>query len=247
MPWAVVTGASRGIGQATAMRLAHDGWDIVAHYHNNLEGVESTAAVVEGMQRQVHVVQADFGDRDSALACVDECWKLSGGVDAWVHLAGVDLLTGSNAKLPFEWKLELATRVDLHGTIFACREVGQRMFERGQGSIVTIGWDQSATGMDGDSGQMFAAVKAGVAGFSRSLAKSLAPKVRINCVAPGWIKTAWGEQASADWQSRVLSETPLRRWGEPDDVAAAIAFLVSRQAGFLTGQTFNVNGGVVCT
>ncbi len=101
--------------------------------------------------------------------------------------------------------------------------------------------------MEGDSGQLFAAVKAAVMAFSRSLAKSLAPTVRVNCVAPGWIRTAWGEHASPIWQERVMEETPLKRWGEPQDIADTVAFLVSQQASFLTGQTLMVNGGVVMT
>jgi 3-oxoacyl-[acyl-carrier protein] reductase len=82
-------------------------------------------------------------------------------------------------------------------------------------------------------------------GFTRSLAVSLAPAVRVNCIAPGWIRTAWGESASAAWQERVIREIPLRRWGAPEDVARLARFLVSRDASFLTGQVINVNGGAV--
>jgi NAD(P)-dependent dehydrogenase (short-subunit alcohol dehydrogenase family) len=99
--------------------------------------------------------------------------------------------------------------------------------------------------MEGDSGQMFGATKAAVMAFSKSLAVSLAPQVRVNCLAPGWIRTAWGEGASAQWQERVQRETPLRRWGTPADVAAAARWLVSPSAAFITGQVVRINGGVV--
>jgi 3-oxoacyl-[acyl-carrier protein] reductase len=99
--------------------------------------------------------------------------------------------------------------------------------------------------MEGDSGELFAATKGAIMAFTRSLALSLAPTVRVNALAPGWIKTAWGESASAAWQVRALRETPLARWGTPDDVAHAARFLVSPDAAFLTGQVLRVNGGAV--
>jgi NAD(P)-dependent dehydrogenase (short-subunit alcohol dehydrogenase family) len=99
--------------------------------------------------------------------------------------------------------------------------------------------------MEGDSGQLFAAAKAAVIGFSKSLAKSLAPEVRVNVLAPGWIRTSWGEGASEIWQERVRRETPLGRWGTPEDVAAAAVWLCSPAACFVTGQVIRVNGGAV--
>ena len=97
--------------------------------------------------------------------------------------------------------------------------------------------------MEGDSGELFAASKGAVMAFTRSLARSLAPSVRVNCVAPGWIRTAWGEGASAAWQDRARRESMLGRWGTPEDVAAAVHWLVSPDAAFVTGQVLAVNGG----
>jgi 3-oxoacyl-[acyl-carrier protein] reductase len=99
--------------------------------------------------------------------------------------------------------------------------------------------------MEGDSGELFAAAKNAIMGYTRSLSVSLAPEVRVNCIAPGWIRTAWGEQAGDNWQQRVLRETPLRRWGTPDDVARLARFLVSDDAGYITGQVICANGGAV--
>ena len=118
------------------------------------------------------------------------------------------------------------------------------MKERGRGAIVTIGWDQAETGMEGDSGQLFGLSKGAVMCFTCSLAMTLAPEVRVNCLAPGWIRTAWGEQASEAWQERVRRETPLARWGTPDNVARR-RWLVSPAAAYITGQTIRVNGGGV--
>jgi 3-oxoacyl-[acyl-carrier protein] reductase len=242
--WVVVTGSSSGIGRASALLLADDGWNVVVHYRANRSGADEVAEIIRSKKREALLLTSDLSEPGAADRLVVEAWSKTGGFDAWVHLAGADTLTGANAKLSYAEKLDLLTKVDLHATMFACREAGRRMKERGHGAIVTVGWDQAETGMEGDSGELFGAIKAGVAAFSRSLALSLAPEVRVNTVAPGWIKTAWGEGASNVWQERVMRETPLKRWGTPEDVAAAIAFLVSDRASFLTGQTLAANGGV---
>ena len=117
------------------------------------------------------------------------------------------------------------------------------MREANGGTVLNIGWDQAERGMEGDSGELFAVAKGAVMSFTRSLALSLAPAVRVNCIAAGWIRTAWGEKASDEWQQRVLDETPLGRWGEPEDIARLARFLVSPEADYLTGQIICANGG----
>lgn len=249
--WAVVTGSTSGIGRATAETLAREGWSIVLHGRTEsdhaIAALDAVRAITSKTGAHAEFEAADLGKADAIGPFVDRTWHLSsGGVNAWVHNAGVDLLTGPNAKKNFVEKMLLATQIDLWGTMLTCRAVGERMYSQGHGSLVTIGWDQAATGMEGDSGQLFAAIKGGIMAFTRSLAKSLAPSVRVNGVAPGWIKTSWGEGASDYWQERVRQETPLKRWGTPEDIAGTIAFLVSDRSQFLTGQILNVNGGVVC-
>src|SRR5690606_38141548 len=98
-------------------------------------------------------------------------------------------------------------------------EVGKRMRERGLGCILNIGWDQADRGMEGDSAELFSTAKNAIMGFTRSLAVIMAPEVRVNCIAPGWIRTAWGDEAPENWQQRVMRETPLKRWGLPEDIA----------------------------
>ncbi|WP_337175241.1 SDR family oxidoreductase [Paludisphaera sp.] len=239
-----VLGATSGIGRATAVALARAGADVIVH-GRRLDAAMDVVREIEGRGARVASILADLRSREQGDRLVANAWKLWGGLDAWIHFAGADVLTGDAAKLSFDDKLDLLWEVDVVAAIRLCRDVGRRMVEGGGGSIVTMGWDQAETGMEGDSGESFAAVKGAVMAFTRSLAMSLAPSVRVNGVAPGWIRTAWGEGAPKEWQERVLRETPLRRWGEAEDVARAAAFLVGPQSSFLTGQIVRVNGGAV--
>ena len=243
--WVMVTGASSGLGHASAMMLAERGWNVGVHYRSSREKAEQLANQITELGRSSFIAQGDMGDAGICGELVSTAWKESGRIDAWVHFAGADILTGPTAKLSFEEKLDLLWNVDVRGTIVTCRAVGEQMRQQGGGTIITVGWDQVASGMDGESGELFGATKGGVEAFTRSLAKSLAPTVRVNCLAPGFIKTAWGETASEAWQERVRRETPMDRWGTPEEIAGAVAFLVSDDARFITGQTLAVNGGVV--
>lgn len=242
---AAVLGSSSGIGRAVALALGAAGADVIVHARASREAAEGVAEAIRRSGGRSHVLMADLADRDQGDGLVDRAWGLWGGLDTWLHLAGADTLTGRGAKLSFDEKLDTLWAVDVVATIRLCRAVGLRMKEQGRGSIVTMGWDQAETGMEGDSGELFATTKGAVLAFTRSLALSLAPKVRVNAVAPGWIRTAWGDSASETWQDRVLRETPLARWGTPDDVAQAARFLVGPGSDFFTGQVLRVNGGAV--
>jgi 3-oxoacyl-[acyl-carrier protein] reductase len=242
---AAVLGSTSGIGRALALALAEAGADVLIHGRSSREDAGRVAGEVRRLGGRSHVLMADLADRAAGDRLADDAWSLWGGLDAWLQVAGADTLTGPDARLSFDEKLDRLWAVDVVATIRLCRKIGRRMKEQGGGSIVTVGWDQAETGMEGDSGELFAATKGAVMAFTRSLALSLAPEVRVNAVAPGWIKTAWGESASEAWQRRVLRETPLARWGTPEDVARAARFLVSPDAAFLTGQILRVNGGAV--
>jgi 3-oxoacyl-[acyl-carrier protein] reductase len=242
---AVVTGSSSGIGRAIALRLARDGAAVVVHANRSMQEAETLVRDLRAAGARAEALRADLTDPGACAGLVQAAFELLGGVDAWVNNAGADILTGSGRTLPFEAKLARLLDVDVRATMLLTRAVGARMRAAGGGGIVNMGWDQAETGMEGDSGELFAAAKAAVMSFTRSAALSLAPAVRVNCVAPGWIRTAWGEGASETWQERVRRETPLGRWGTPEDVAETVRFLASREAAFVTGQILRVNGGAV--
>jgi 3-oxoacyl-[acyl-carrier protein] reductase len=240
----LVTGSTSGIGRAIALAFASAGADVVVH------GRRSTAASDVAAELAAYGVHsqgllADLRDPTAGERLLAESWDLWDGLDVLVLNAGADTLTGPAADWPFERKLAELWAVDVTSTILLGRAAGERMRQQGHGAIITIGWDQAETGMAGDSGQLFAATKGAVMAFTRSLAVSLAPEVRVNCIAPGWVKTAWGETASTVWHDRVRRETPLGRWGTPDDVAAAAVWLASPAAAFVTGQVIRVNGGAI--
>ena len=226
-----------------------------------------------GSSSQYSYVVADLSDHESHEKLVEAAWQWSaevttacestdevvstthsidaterdfGGVDVWVNNAGIDVLTGEAAGWSFEEKLMQLWQVDVLATIRLSRLVAKRMKDRAGargGVIINMGWDQVETGMAGDSGEMFSAIKGAVMSFSRSLAKSAAPSIRVNCVAPGWIKTKWGDATGDYWNARAVGESLVGRWGNPQDVARAVRFLASPDAAFINGQILNVDGG----
>lgn len=240
---AVVTGSTGGIGRAIALELAAAGARVILHGRRAAEDVAAEATRRSG--QAALTTRLDLAETAALAGWAADLWDRCCGIDLWVNNAGVDTLTGEAATWPFERKLAALWRVDVEATILLSRLVGERMKRRGSGVILTMGWDQAETGMEGASGELFAATKGAVMAFTRSLALSLAPEVRVHCLAPGWIKTAWGETASSAWQERVLRETPLRRWGTPEDVAAVARFLCGPAADYLTGQVVRIDGGAV--
>ena len=243
---AVVTGASSGIGAAIAERFGGAGATVLVTHRDSADGASAVAEHIAERGGRALVAQADLGTRGACEALVAQARERLGALDVWVNNAGADVLTGEAAEWEWERKLDLLLAVDLKGTVACSYGAAAAMREqRGGGTIVNMSWDHVTTGMAGDNPELFSAVKGGVLAFSKSLARGMAPRVRVNVLCPGWIETRFAREVDRDFHRSVAQSTPLARWGRPEDVAAAALWLASPEAQFVTGQAVNVNGGVV--
>lgn len=246
----LVTGGSSGIGRAIAIAAARAGADVAITYARREAAARETAHEIDAAGQRSAVLRLDLADTanlaQTLSALATDARAALGRLDAWVNNAGADILTGSLTKLPAAAKLDQLLTVDLRGTILASWAAAELFGSQDHGGvIINMSWDHVYTGMAGRNPQMFAAVKGGVLAFSKSLARSVAPRVRVNILAPGWIETAFAADLDPARRRSVADSTPLKRWGTPEDVAAAAVYLASPAAAFLTGQTIFVNGGVV--
>ncbi|HET6837481.1 MAG TPA: SDR family oxidoreductase [Gemmatimonadales bacterium] len=241
----LVTGASSGIGRAIALRCAQAGADLAITYRKNQEGAEATARVIQSLGRRAEVLRVDISREQEVETLAGRLSQLFTRIDVWINNAGADILTGAAGRLSRLQKLDLVLAVDLRGTVLASWAAVDLMRKQGGGTIINMAWDHTIQGMEGENPAVYAAAKGGVASFSRSLARDVAPEIRVNILAPGFIETAFGEEANPKFRQKVVDMTPLRRWGKPEDVAGAAVFLASDDSAFLTGQTIMVNGGVV--
>ncbi len=244
---AVVTGASRGIGRAIALALAREGARVVVNYSRSRELAEAVVAEMVAAGGEALAIRADVSRSDDVANLLGSTLGTWDRIDTWVNNAGADILTGDARTWPPERRWDAVMTVDLKGTWLCSRAAADAMRRAGGGVIVNLSWDHVTHGMGNQTAAIYAAAKGGVAAMSRSLAREYAPLVRVNVVAPGWVRTEWLDGAGAEVQQHVRDATPLGRPGTPDDVAGAVAFLASADAAFITGQTLLVNGGVVAS
>ncbi|MEG1687709.1 MAG: 3-oxoacyl-ACP reductase FabG [Angelakisella sp.] len=240
---AVVTGGSRGIGSAIAQALAADGWQVAVVYHT---GRVQAKALAAQLAAQYGVAAAAYGCDIADSAQVTELFRQVhaqlGEISLLVNNAGI-AATGLFQDLTEEaWDRLFA--VDVKGVFLCSRAVLPEMIRNQQGSIINL---SSIWGITGASCEVaYSAAKAAVIGMTKALAKEAGPShIRVNCVAPGVVATEMNRQLSPDDLAALCEETPLGRIGQPEEIAAAVAWLASEKAGFVTGQVLSPNGGMV--
>ncbi len=239
---AIVTGGSRGIGRAIALRLATQGADVAFSYRGNEAAAAETTAAIEALGRRAVAVQADVRDAEAAEALVKAALDAFGKVDILVNNAGItrdDLIMRMK---PEDWRDVLET--NLFGAFYATKAVTRPMLKAKSGRIVNI---TSVSGQAGQMGQAnYSSAKAGLIGLTKATARELASRgITCNAIAPGFVLTELTESLPEALQAELVARTPLGRFGTTEEIANAVAFLASDEASYITGQVLAVDGGLV--
>jgi len=235
---ALVTGASSGIGAAVARLLAHEGADVVVAFGNDADGARRTAAAIEIAGRRAWLSRFDAADAAATASAIQAVGVETGGFDVVVVCAGRNIVTPLAEVTPEEWNAIIG--VNLNGAFYTLRAVIP--FLRDNAAIVTVASVAGSTGAPHHA--HYAAAKAGVVNLTKSAARALAPRVRVNCVAPGIALTPMGRETVASLApDYARTRLALQRYAEPEEIARCIVFLASPASSFVTGATLDVNGG----
>jgi 3-oxoacyl-[acyl-carrier protein] reductase len=239
---ALVTGGSRGIGKAIGLRLARQGADVAFSYRGNAEAAKATAAEIESIGTKALAIQGDVKDPESAEAVVKGVLDAFGKVDILVNNAGItrdDLIMRMTEEA---WREVLET--NLFGAFWMTKAVTRPMLKARAGRIVNI---TSVSGQAGQMGQAnYSSAKAGLIGLTKATARELASRgITVNAVAPGFVLTELTESLPEELKAQLIDRTPLGRFGTTEEIAAAVAFLASDEASYITGQVLAVDGGLV--
>ncbi|PHR30606.1 MAG: 3-oxoacyl-[acyl-carrier-protein] reductase [Desulfotalea sp.] len=238
---AVVTGGSRGIGRAVCLRLAQLGAFVYVNYVSGVKAAEETVEIIKEAGGKAIPVGFDVADADAVQAAFKKIVKEAGSVDILVNNAGITR-DGIMARMKeSDWDSVLDT--NLKGAFLCSKAVSRSMMKKKSGRIVNI---SSVSGFTGNSGQVnYAAAKAGLVGFTKSMAREYASRnITVNSIAPGYIETEMTALLEVETQEQIKGEIPLGEFGKCEDIAGAVAYLVSEDGGYITGQTLHVNGGM---
>ena len=237
-----VTGGSRGIGKQVALKFARNGYNIVINYVSDNTDIKGLQEEFEKENVEILLVKADVTKKEEIQNLVKTAIEKFGHIDVLVNNAGItrDGLLMRMKEEDFDKVIE----INLKGTFLVTKEVIPYMMKKREGSIINI---SSVVGVVGNAGQSnYAASKAGMIGFTKSVAKELASRnIRANCVAPGFIKTDMTDVLSEEVKENIHNQIPLRRMGEPEEVANLVYFLGSEESKYITGQVVHVDGGMV--
>jgi 3-oxoacyl-[acyl-carrier protein] reductase len=239
---ALVTGASRGIGRAIAAELAREGAKVVINYSRDAEGAQAGLAEIQAAGGQGCVIQADVSDYKAAEGLIKATVDTFGGLDILVNNAGTTRDMVIMMMPEADW--DIVIRTNLKSAFNCSKAAVKTMLRKRSGRIINI---TSVSGIAGNAGQTnYSASKAGLIGLTRSLAREVAARnITVNAVAPGFVPTALTTGLPQELKDASLKAIPLGRWGTPEDVAYAVAFLAAPRAGYITGQVLSVDGGMV--
>jgi len=238
---AVVTGASRGIGRAIALQLAKEGANVVVNFSGSEQKAAQVVEEIQGLGAQAIAVQANISDSESVQQLMNASLEQFGSIDILVNNAGI---TRDNLLMRMkedEWDDVINT--NLKGVFLCTKAVTRQMMKQRAGRIINI---SSIVGVMGNAGQAnYVAAKAGVIGLTKTVARELASRnILVNAIAPGFITTEMTETLPEDVKSSMLSQIPLAKLGQPEDIAKAVVFLASDDASYMTGQTLHIDGGM---
>ena len=238
----LITGSSRGIGAEIAKKMAAFGAEVIINYAHSEERAEKVKAEIEGAGGTAHLLQADVSNFDQAADLIKTAYKKMGGLDVLVNNAGI-----TRDKLLMRMKEEdwdQVLDINLKGVFNCTKNAIRYMMKQRHGKIVNL---SSVVGLMGNAGQAnYSASKAGIVGFTKSVAREVSKRgINVNAVAPGYINTDMTEELPAKVKEDMLKNIPLDRFGEVEDVANVILFLVSPLSSYVNGQTINIDGGML--
>jgi len=240
LPGAIVTGSSRGIGAAVARRIGAAGYGVCVNYVSNEEKALAIADQIEAAGGRAIAVQGDVGERHQVRRLIDETASAFGGIRIVINNAGFSQHTTLEKMTADDW--DRAISVNLSAAMYTVQAALPHLRAEPWGRVVNVCSLRAMIGSD--HGAHYAASKSGLIGLTKSLALELAPTITVNAVSPGYTRTDMNAAALATREAEIAAKIPARRIAEPEEIAAVIAFLASEEAGYVTGQTINANGGL---